>query len=742
MDGRRRDNVDCRQSKVLRSGRVKPIHPGSNGGMRERPGRTCRRSSGECSVTRSCSGSRTGILTGEIAPGTRLLEVPLANELGVSRGPVREALRQLEQEGLVEFFPHRGAVVVGVAEAEVETIYGIRALLEGRAFARACRVVTDDDLDALADMVERMIEASEAGDVARRDRTRPAVPRPGRRALRVPVPAPVVDEHRWRRPLAARPTARRAPSWPIRSTARDWLIGPSIEHRELVEALRSRRPAVASRAATAPRNPRPGATPRRRPPVIERAEVLVLSHTLSRTRLFSTGSNVTRDSVVVRLEDGDGRRRLGRDVPGAGGRRGVPRRWPPRSPAGTRTTPRPNLVGAARAASLGARGGVDGARRPPGSSRAASRCRRCTARGCATASGRTPRAAATSRAARPPTPGREEAAAVHAAGFRAMKLRIGRYDLDGEIAAIERVVAGAPRDDLDGRRQRRVHASTRAAASGTTLDGARLPLARGTAADLRLRGLRAARPGPGDPARRRRDPRVGRRRPRRTWPAVRSTSSSPTSRSVAGSAASSRSAGPRPRPAGSWSRMPAAARSRWPPRSRSWPSSMSPTDAPDVGRAAARVRRRREPDPDRPVDRAAGTVGRLDEHPRRPGPRRRGRRGRGSPADRRGLTCRRTRRRPADGRAAAAALDANFARAAGVVRARGRAARSAATPDLLARPSRASRSGRSTRPRSPTSSRQRRPRRIDEAVAWLGARTDRWRWLVGPSSRPVDLGSG
>ena len=113
-------------------------------------------------------GLRTGILTGDIAPGTRLLEVPLANELGVSRGPIREALRQLEQEGLVEFFPHRGAVVVGVAEAEVETIYGIRALLEGRAFARACRVVTDDDIDALAETVARMIEASEAGDLARR----------------------------------------------------------------------------------------------------------------------------------------------------------------------------------------------------------------------------------------------------------------------------------------------------------------------------------------------------------------------------------------------------------------------------------------------------------------------------------------------------------------------------------------------------------------------------------------------
>ena len=107
---------------------------------------------------------RTGILAGEIVPGTRLLEVPLATELGVSRGPLREALRQLEQEGLVEFYAHRGAVVVGVADTEIETIYGIRSLLEEQAFASASRVITDDDLDALSETVDLMVEASEAGD--------------------------------------------------------------------------------------------------------------------------------------------------------------------------------------------------------------------------------------------------------------------------------------------------------------------------------------------------------------------------------------------------------------------------------------------------------------------------------------------------------------------------------------------------------------------------------------------------
>jgi DNA-binding GntR family transcriptional regulator len=194
-------------------------------------------------------GLRNGILAGEIAPGTRLLEVPLANELGVSRGPVREALRQLEQEGLVEFFPHRGAVVVGVAEAEVETIYGIRALLEGRAFARACRIVTDEDLDALAETVELMIAASETGDVAAV--TEYDLQFHGRvveisgfqylRRLWASIDGVV-------RSRTASSAAR--PELTDPAEARDWLIGPSIEHRELVDALRSRRPTLASRAAT------------------------------------------------------------------------------------------------------------------------------------------------------------------------------------------------------------------------------------------------------------------------------------------------------------------------------------------------------------------------------------------------------------------------------------------------------------------------------------------------------------
>ena len=80
---------------------------------------------------------RSAILNNRIKPGSRLLEAEVATRMGVSRAPVREAIRQLEQEGLVEFFPHRGAVVIGLPEDEIDAIYELRAQIEGRAIARA-----------------------------------------------------------------------------------------------------------------------------------------------------------------------------------------------------------------------------------------------------------------------------------------------------------------------------------------------------------------------------------------------------------------------------------------------------------------------------------------------------------------------------------------------------------------------------------------------------------------------------
>jgi DNA-binding GntR family transcriptional regulator len=108
---------------------------------------------------------RAAILATEIPPGARLLEADVATRMGVSRAPVREAIRHLEQEGLVEFFPHRGAVVVGVPEAETGAIYELRAIIEARAAASVAATSTDDQLATLEALVDEMRDALPRNDV-------------------------------------------------------------------------------------------------------------------------------------------------------------------------------------------------------------------------------------------------------------------------------------------------------------------------------------------------------------------------------------------------------------------------------------------------------------------------------------------------------------------------------------------------------------------------------------------------
>ena len=109
---------------------------------------------------------RESIVTGRLEPGTRLIEEQLSTELSTSRGPVREALRQLEQEGLVRSYPYRGAVVLGVSEEEVrEILIPIRLTLERFAFRKALPLLTDDDLAELGKQLWIMEDAARAGDL-------------------------------------------------------------------------------------------------------------------------------------------------------------------------------------------------------------------------------------------------------------------------------------------------------------------------------------------------------------------------------------------------------------------------------------------------------------------------------------------------------------------------------------------------------------------------------------------------
>lgn len=109
---------------------------------------------------------RSAIISGRYEPGERLIESALSAQLGTSRGPVREALRQLENEGLVMSFPYRGAVVVGVSDEEVhEVLIPIRLTLERYSFARALERLTADDFAELGKQIWLMEEAGKASDL-------------------------------------------------------------------------------------------------------------------------------------------------------------------------------------------------------------------------------------------------------------------------------------------------------------------------------------------------------------------------------------------------------------------------------------------------------------------------------------------------------------------------------------------------------------------------------------------------
>ena len=81
-------------------------------------------------VEKAYAAVRDGIVSGKYAPGTRITEQEVAELAGVSRTPVREALRQLNVEGLLEFVPNQGAVVTSWSERELDEIFDLRAVLE------------------------------------------------------------------------------------------------------------------------------------------------------------------------------------------------------------------------------------------------------------------------------------------------------------------------------------------------------------------------------------------------------------------------------------------------------------------------------------------------------------------------------------------------------------------------------------------------------------------------------------
>jgi DNA-binding GntR family transcriptional regulator len=102
---------------------------------------------------------RDAIVRGTIAPGTQIPEVALAEELGVSRTPLREAVNRLEGNGLVERAPNRRLYVTLVSADEARQLYSVRMALEDLALADAATRMTDEVLDELGQRLERMQKA-------------------------------------------------------------------------------------------------------------------------------------------------------------------------------------------------------------------------------------------------------------------------------------------------------------------------------------------------------------------------------------------------------------------------------------------------------------------------------------------------------------------------------------------------------------------------------------------------------
>ena len=92
---------------------------------------------------------RQAILRGELEPGERLMEIHLADRLGVSRTPIREAIRKLELEGLVVMIPRRGAIVASITEKDLKDVLEVRRSLEELAIELACQRMTEEELDQL-----------------------------------------------------------------------------------------------------------------------------------------------------------------------------------------------------------------------------------------------------------------------------------------------------------------------------------------------------------------------------------------------------------------------------------------------------------------------------------------------------------------------------------------------------------------------------------------------------------------
>lgn len=173
---------------------------------------------------------RALILAGDLTPGSRLGQAALAEQMGTSRTPVREALRRLVGEGLVEFRPNRGFRTSDLGLEAVLRRLEVRLILEPGIASLACERRSSDDLRALRETIEREEQASDPGDAhdASRD---------FHIALARATKNPELErtlKSLWIVEVGRRLMARRA-------AVHDWRSGDVEEHRRILEAVEARR---------------------------------------------------------------------------------------------------------------------------------------------------------------------------------------------------------------------------------------------------------------------------------------------------------------------------------------------------------------------------------------------------------------------------------------------------------------------------------------------------------------------
>ena len=110
---------------------------------------------------------RQAILRGELKPGERLMEIQLANKLGVSRTPIREAIRKLELEGLVLMIPRKGAEVAEITEKSLRDVLEVRRALEELAVQRVCEKITEEEIEELKAAAREFENVLKDGDITK-----------------------------------------------------------------------------------------------------------------------------------------------------------------------------------------------------------------------------------------------------------------------------------------------------------------------------------------------------------------------------------------------------------------------------------------------------------------------------------------------------------------------------------------------------------------------------------------------